>query len=160
LTRQSISKKNRRKRMQASLPRFFSGFFFCVLRTPAELRSADCRWVILRVCLHTLPRRRCHTTTPAGRWRSHRARVAGRKRDPETVGKLAFPSDFRIPFSSACRNIHGHKTQAFGVSSRGGFGLPKPPSRLFPFIQVQTHRYTADNTAPSRRSAARACHAQ
>ena len=28
--------------MQASLPRFFSGFFFGVLRTLAELRSADC----------------------------------------------------------------------------------------------------------------------
>ena len=30
--------------MQASLPRFFSGFFFSVLRTLAELRSADCRF--------------------------------------------------------------------------------------------------------------------
>ena len=30
--------------MQASLPRFFSGFFFGVLRTLAELRSADCRF--------------------------------------------------------------------------------------------------------------------
>ena len=30
--------------MQASLPRFFSGFFFGVLRTPAERSSADCRF--------------------------------------------------------------------------------------------------------------------
>ena len=35
--------------MQASLPRFFSGFFFGVLRTLAELRSADCRFGILYV---------------------------------------------------------------------------------------------------------------
>ncbi len=36
------SKKNRRKRMQASLPRFSPVFFFCVLRTLAEqaLRTA------------------------------------------------------------------------------------------------------------------------
>ena len=35
--------------MQASLPRFFSGFFFGVLRTLAELRSADCHFGVLCV---------------------------------------------------------------------------------------------------------------
>ena len=37
--------------MQASLPRFFSGFFFGVLRTLAELRSADCRFGVLYVSI-------------------------------------------------------------------------------------------------------------
>jgi len=40
-------------------PDFFSGFFFSLLRKPAELRSADCRLVVLSVCLRTLPHGRC-----------------------------------------------------------------------------------------------------
>ena len=157
MTRQSVSKKNRRKRMQASLPRFFSGFFFSVLRTLAELRSADCRFGgLCESCAvfsaeKTSGRvRRCGGVIV---WKP--ARFAAAKRRPsasdsslhQRQARTAAPSgrakraekesgDQRIELARI-PEIHSlfrtacrnksTKTLAFGWVLGRGFGLPKPP---------------------------------
>ena len=117
--------------MQASLPRFFSGFFFGVLRTLAELRSADCRFVDVYASVAVFSaektsglgnascgwrarfaaakrRSPAGATTQAGSRPITQRVIApvkrARKRGLEDGGQACLQSRFQTLFRIACRN--------------------------------------------------------
>ena len=122
--------------MQASLPRFFSGFFFGVLRTLAELRSADCRFcqVAFGNAVFSAKKRTggfaaAAAHSPAGAATQQcgrpddavvRIREADRKRGLEDGGQACLQSRFQTLFRTACRNFHGDPKTGFrGELERG-----------------------------------------
>jgi len=99
-----------------------------------------------------VPPRAHASNRAAGRWRSHRVRETGKKKDRSSRGEFIRTFESSAFFRIACRNFYVNKTQVFG-RARKGLLPSKAASRSSPI--TSSHRSPYTDAVPQARSQSR-----